>query len=131
MAQLRRQESELQARDISVKIVTFDGDILAASYVRTTDLSWPLLFDPDLKLYSAFGMSKGSWWGIYGPRSIWKYLTLIFSGRKPGKPGSDWRQLGGDVLVDPQGIVRLHHISNNPHDRPEVESILDLVDQAS
>ena len=131
MAQLRQRESELVARNISVKIVTFDGDVLATAYAQSTNLAWPLLFDRDLTLYSAFGMAKGSWWSIYGPSSIWKYLTLIFSGRKPGKPGSDWRQMGGDVLIDPEGIVRLHHISSSPHDRPEVDHILSLVDQAS
>ena len=33
-------------------------------------------------------------------------------------------QRGGDVLIDPTGIVALHHVGNGPADRPPVETIL-------
>ena len=33
----------------------------------------------------------------------------------------------GDVLIDPAGVVRLHHASRGPADRPTVESILQVV----
>ncbi|HSH13152.1 MAG TPA: SelL-related redox protein, partial [Desulfurivibrionaceae bacterium] len=36
-------------------------------------------------------------------------------------------QRGGDVLIDPNGMVRLHHIGKGPADRPRVEDILRLV----
>lgn len=126
MTQLRQRESELTAEDIRVKVVSFDGDIMADAYRSQTNLEWPLLRDVDRSLYQAYGFTRGSWWDIYGPQSIWKYLKLIFSGRRPGKPGKDWRQLGGDVLIDSAGIVRLHFVSENPHDRPSVDEILEV-----
>ncbi len=97
------------------------------AYVKATKLKWPLLLDSEQKLYTSYGMSRGSWWDIYNPVSVWNYLQLILRGKLPGKPGRDWRQLGGDVLIDPVGIVRLHHVSDNPHDRPSVETILEAV----
>lgn len=90
-------------------------------------MKWPLLLDPDQSLYAAYGMRRGSWWQIYGPGSIWNYLGLMLKRRLPGKPGKDWRQLGGDVLIDPDGIVRLHYISADPHDRPPVKLLLSMV----
>ncbi len=36
-------------------------------------------------------------------------------------------QQGGDVLVDPQGIVRFHHIGTGPADRPPVQRILNVI----
>ena len=107
-----------------VKVVTFDADFMALAYIKETQLPWPLLQDSDQQLYQAYGMVSGSWWSIYGLPSVIKYLGLIFRGRMPGKPGRDWRQLGGDILIDPHGIVRVHHISTGPHDRPTVESLL-------
>ena len=100
---------------------------MALAYIRETDLKWPLLLNPDKKLYAAYGFDRGSWWALYNPLSIFRYLKLIFQGVRPGIPGSDWHQLGGDVIIDPGGIVRLHHISTNPHDRPSIESLLKLV----
>lgn len=99
---------------------------MALAYVKETKLPWPLLQDTEQQLYNAYGMGRGSWWDIYGPVSVWNYLKLIFAGKGPGKPGRDWRQLGGDVLIAPDGIVRLHYVSADPHDRPTVESILEL-----
>ena len=126
MSQLRHIRKELDKQNIVVKVITFDGDALAAAYVENTKFGWPLIQDTELKLYSAYGMKRGSWWDIYHPVSVWRYLRLIFTGKGPGKPGRDWKQLGGDVLIDPDGIIRLHHVSSDPHDRPSVEEILKL-----
>ena len=94
-------------------------------------MTWPLLSDIDRSLYAAYGMGRADWWSIYGPSSIWHYLKLLASGRRLEKPGSDYRQLGGDVLIDPGGVVRLHFVSDSPHDRPEAETILDLIQNQS
>ena len=109
-------------------VVTFDADFMARAYVEQTKLEWPLLIDTERKLYHAYGMLRGRAWDLYGPPAIWVYLKLLAKGRRLRKTGSDVTQLGGDVLIDPQGVVRLHKIGNGPADRPSVESILDLVE---
>ena len=124
---MRQHEKELDELDLGVKVVSFDADALALAYVRESELPWPLLLDVDKRLYREYGMTRGSWWRIYGPVSIWNYLKLFMQGKKPGKPGEDWRQLGGDVLIDPQGTVRILYVSTSPHDRPSVNSILNFV----
>ena len=106
-----------------VKVITFDVNFMALAYVKRTNLTWPLLEDPERKLYEAYSMTRGSLWSVFGFPSIWKYIKLIFRGSKPGKPGKDWLQLGGDILIDPEGIVRIAHVSTNPHDRPSVDSL--------
>ena len=90
-------------------------------------IEWPLLRDADMQLYRRYGMHRGHWWDLFGPGSIWKYLKLIFSGHRPGQPGKDWQQLGGDILIDPDGIIRLHYVSETPHDRPDVDQILQQI----
>ena len=40
---------------------------------------------------------------------------------------ADIMQRGGDVLIDPNGIVRMHHVGKGPADRPGVEMILKIV----
>lgn len=130
MSQLRQRQAELDRLGIRVNVVTFDNDLLAAAYARQTKLPWPLLFDPDLGLYAAYGLRRASWWEMFRPTSLWKFLTLFFQGHGPGKPGKDWRQLGGDVLIDPDGIVRIYHASLGPHDRLEPDKIFSAVEQS-
>lgn len=115
---------------MKVAVVTFEVGPLAESYVRETRLEWPLLVDESRQLYAAYGMHRGTWWEIFGPASIWIYAKLLLRGRKLRRPHGDPSQLGGDVLIDPQGIVRLHHVGAGPADRPSVESLLHVI-QAS
>jgi hypothetical protein len=127
VAQLRQYEKQFDTAAVDIKVVTFDNDFLSEAYVRETEMKWPLLLDESKAVYSAYGMTRGSLWDLYNPISIAKYLGLMFRGRSPGKPGSDWHQLGGDVVIDPEQIVRMHFVSDNPHRRPDVESILGLI----
>ena len=130
LTQLRQQEGRLNRLDVRAKIITFDDDVMALAYQKEMDLPWPLLSDPEQALYFAYGMTRGSWWAIYGMHSVWKYLKLMLRGRGPGKPGKNWRQLGGDILIDPEGIVRIHHTSTDPHDRPKVDWLLATIEAA-
>jgi len=128
VTQLRQQELQFRDRNVDVAIITFDADVMATSYVRQTGLRWPLLIDSEHRTYDAYGMGRGSWWSILGPASIWNYLKLILRGRRVHKPGSDYRQLGGDVLIDPNGIVRFYFASDSPHDRPDTAEIFASMD---
>ena len=108
-------------------MVTFEADQAACAYVRETGLSWPLLIDQNKKLYQAYGMLTAGLLDIWGPRTLWLYLREILHGHFPQKSAGDVRQRGGDVLIDPAGQVRLHHIGRGPADRPPVETILGAV----
>lgn len=104
--------------------VTFEDQERAEAYVRETRLPWPLLVDPSRSLYAAYGMHRGRWRDILGPAALGSYAKLMLQGRRPHRPTGDLQQLGGDVLIDPDGIVRLHHIGAGPADRPSVSSLL-------
>lgn len=113
--------------DVRVKIITFDDDFLAKAYVEDAKIPWPLLMDAKMEVYSRYGLKRANWWTLYNPVSIAGYLWLMIRGTRPGTPGKDWNQLGGDVLIDPEGIVRAHYTSSNPHDRPNIDSFLNII----
>lgn len=125
---MREFESELAAH-ADVKVVTFDSQELARGYRSKFNLDWPFLLDPNFELYHSYTMEKGSWWALSSPHRIARYLGDIFSGNIPGKKGKDIRQLGGNIVIDPEGIIRIFHPSQNPHDRPSAEEIVDMVSQ--
>ncbi len=130
MTQLRPHEAELAELNIQVLVVTFQPPQLAQLYVEETQLPWPLLVDESRSVYAAIGMERGSVWNVWGPQNWGVYFKLMAKGRALRAPAGDVHQLGGDILIDPGGIVRLHHVGVGPADRPTVESLLEHVRDA-
>ena len=122
--QLQQRQSEIEALDLAVLVVTFEKPWQAAAYLAETQIRWPLLIDESRGLYEAYGMRRGHRWHVWGPPAWWAYAKLLARGRRLKKSGGDVDQLGGDVLVDPGGVVRLHSVGRGPADRPPVDSIL-------
>jgi hypothetical protein len=126
---LRDQEEEFHRRKVRIVVVTFENDFLARRYVEDTSLPWPLLVDDTRELYRNNGMLTASFWDIWGPRTWWVYFKEILKGAEWRKSEGDISQRGGDVLIDPTGIVSLHHIGVGPADRPPVERLLQRIDR--
>jgi hypothetical protein len=127
---LRDQEDEFTNRNVKIAVVTFENDFFARSYVAETSLTWPLLVDDTRKTYRKYGMFSASFWDVWGPKTWWAYLKEIIKGEKLRKSEGDVYQRGGDVLIDPNGIVSLHHVGIGPADRPAIETILNKVHSA-
>ena len=110
-------------------MVTFENDFLARTYVEDTSLGWPVLVDETRETYGNYGMLKASFWDIWSPKTWWAYLKEMSKGTKWRSSEGDIFQRGGDVLIDPSGIVSLHHVGAGPADRPPVERLLHRIDR--
>jgi hypothetical protein len=124
---LRDQENEFTKRNVKIAVVTFENDFFARGYVVETSLTWPLLVDATRETYRNYGMFSASFWDIWGPKTWWIYLKLVMEGGKLRKSEGDIYQRGGDVLIDPNGIVSLHLVGVGPADRPAIETILNKI----
>jgi len=127
---LRDHENEFTKRNVKIAVVTFENDFFARGYVAETSLTWPLLVDDTRETYKNYGMFSASFWDIWGPKTWWAYLKEVIKGEKLRKSEGDIYQRGGDVLIDPNGIVSLHHVGVGPADRPAIETILNKVPSA-
>lgn len=123
---MREQEAEFAEQEVRIVVVTFEAGFLARQYLVETGLIWPILVDEQRQLYRAYGMLAASFWDIWGPQTWWAYLKAILRGQKLQQSQGDISQRGGDVLIDPSGIVRLHHVGEGPADRPSVRQLLEV-----
>jgi len=76
-----------------------------------------ILLDPERVAYQAYGLDRSlirSW----GPKVWYKYAQLLLSGRNWRGIQGDSTQLGGDFIVDRDGIIQLAYRSHDPTDRP-------------
>ena len=108
MLQLQEAQAELEALEIQPVVVTFETLDAARAYVDETGVVWPLLIDAERQLYRAYGMHKAQLRHLWGLATMRAYWREALSGRRI--PRADSVQQGGNVLIDPSGIVRLHHI---------------------
>ena len=122
--QLQQAREELDRLEIQTLVVTFEGRREAREYLDETGLIWPLLVDTDRRLYRAYDMRAARLRHLWGFATMRAYGREALLGRFPRIPCADTVQQGGNVLIDPAGVVRLHHIGSGPADRPTVATVL-------
>ena len=123
--QLQRAKRALDELGIRVLVVTFESPPAARAYARETRYPWPVLIDGERRLYAAYGMGRARWRHLLGPSALRAYAREVFRGGRPRMPAADPMQQGGDVLIDPGGIVRFAHVAAGPGDRPPVTRLLE------
>lgn len=121
---MRERKPELTSLDLQVFIVTFESAASVDRFRKRHDIPWPLLRDPRRVAYRTFGMERDPLRALAAPRTGWYYVRQARRGRLPRMTVSDYAQLGGDVLLSPDGEVCWSHISREPADRAPVERIV-------
>ena len=122
-----RQEAADDASDNSpvVALVTFTNPDNLARHQEQLGLSFPVLSDPDRKFYQLFGFGRGSVRRVWGLKTIKRYLQLGLQSMKGLRvPTEDTLQLGGDVVIGPDGRIRFLYRSEGPDDRPLVQDMV-------
>lgn len=117
---------ELERRGAAVLVVSFGAPAALDDFRARMGLPFPIAGDLDRRAYRAYGMMQGSAWQIWHPRTLWRYARLRVGGTRLQRPaeGDDLSQLGGDFVIDADGVLRLCHASARPDDRPSLATLL-------
>ena len=124
---MRHRYEEFRAAGAEVATVSFAQSRALQHYARDLRIPFPLLSDPERGSYEAYGLRKGSFWSIFGPKTVWEYVKLMSRGRLFRGIQADPFQLGGDFVIDGDGIVRFAYRSEDPTDRPSAERLLQAI----
>jgi hypothetical protein len=122
---LRQADPELRELGVRVVVVTFESAAAVTSYREETGITYPVLIDESRGLYHAYGLGRAKLRHLIGPTTLKAYASEAFRGQLPKRPVADTTQQGGNVLVDPGGIVRFHHVGAGSGYRPPISDILD------
>lgn len=89
-------------------------------------LPFPLIADPDRRLYRDFGVEPSPW-ALTHPRAWWAALRGLRSIRPPRvRPGARMLGLPGDFLIAPDGTVMAVHYGRHADDQWSVDELLAL-----
>jgi peroxiredoxin len=124
---VQRVYPELQQLGAEVLVVSFAPPPRVAAYLAKYPQPFPVVSDPSLAAYRAFALERTPVRTLFRLGVIGRYLRLMFRGWLPKKPGGgeDILQLGGDFLLDADGVVRYAHPSTEPTDRPSAAELLE------
>jgi peroxiredoxin len=123
VAQVVAHNADIQATQTHVVTVSFGADHWARAWLQETQSPFPFLVDPERVAYSAYGL-ESSVFSSWSPANLWYYAKAVLKGRETfGRRGNP-HQLGGDFIIDRQGIIRLAHPSRDPTDRPTMHRLL-------
>jgi hypothetical protein len=131
VAQLRRFYPEIRAAGGEVLLVCFDTAERAERYAREQELVFPLLVDPERRVYRAYGQEPGSIWRFLMPKVVVGTVQMMQGGRQLQRPHEDPLQLGGDFVIDPTGLLALVHPCQDPTDRPPAATLVAAVSRAT
>jgi peroxiredoxin len=106
----------------------------AAQVAREEQVALTVLGDPGKASYRTLGLGRGSWWSLLvAPmlENLAEAFSLIgkASLRWSANPRSDVRQLGGVMIVDPEGVIRYLHRSATTTDVPPTTDLLEALDR--
>ena len=121
---MRQQYSEIQAKGTEVVAISFEPRDRLFQLTRQLQLPFPVLSDPERDVYFAYSLIQGSLLKIFSPRTIWTYVKHFARLRRYEHAASDWRQLGGDFVLDADGTVSYEFRGQTPSDRPSVASLI-------
>lgn len=122
---LQLQQMDWSQEPVEIVVISFEEPAVVKRDRDEAQIQFRVIADPTRRLYRLFEMQRANVGQILNWRSLQGYLGLVFGKRRAVKWPSnhDYLQLGGDVVVDPLGLIQLHHTSTAPDDRPELEQV--------
>lgn len=122
VAEFRPHYPELKQQGVEVYVIGSGGPHFAKAFVENEKPEMPIFSDESRASFDAAGL-KRSFFGILDPRMIAKGCVTAFKFRQRRTMG-DAFQLGGILLVKPDGSVPYHYASKYAGDHPPVEKVV-------
>lgn len=120
-------QDEISSANGKVIVITFGLREGALCWLEDVKSPFPFLMDHHRKLYHFFGL-KRSVLKVWGVSSLVFYAEAMVAGRSLPKPyenvHDDPQQMGGNFILDKHGNTRFLYPSKTSMDRPEVELLL-------
>lgn len=128
---MRSRYDAIKALNAEVVIISFGAEFWVKVWQEQTQAPFPLLLDQERQAYRAYGLEQSvvrSW----GVKNLWYYAKAMLQGQPlHDSHGEDTSQLGGDFIIDANGILRYTHPSRDPTDRPAVDALLAVLKEVS
>ena len=123
--QLHRAREQFEQAGVGLVLIGQATPRQAAHFRKKLELDLPILADEQRTTYKTAGWRKGNLGQLVGPKSVLKGVKhTARSGVMQGKIIGDAAQLGGAMVVQPDGTVSFSKTQENAGDTIEVRELL-------
>jgi len=128
VAQLCQHINDLESLAVRVVAISFGPVSNARAWLAETGAPFLMLLDSERVAYHAYGLEH-SWLRGWGLKAARHYVRALLAGHRWRGIQGDTAQLGGDFIVDRNGIIRFAYRSHDPADRPPAGQLLAVLRQ--
>lgn len=120
--------AEIKSLNTNIVAVSFGTPQWVDGWLQVTGADFPVWLDPNKQSYEKYGLTSSAS-AAWGPKNLWYYAKALARGEKLQGNRGDTSQLGGNFIVDRNGIVRFAYPSKDPTDRPPIEKLISTLHQ--
>lgn len=126
--QLHRARSEIEASGAELVLIGQATPRHAAHFRRRQEIDFPVLADDDRRSYKAAGAKIATANELVGPKVLARgVMTSLRTGQVQGRTVGHPAQLGGAMVITPDGAIAWSHMSEDASDNaPPVEIVAQL-----
>jgi prostamide/prostaglandin F2alpha synthase len=122
---LDRARGEFEAAGVRLVLIGQATPRHAAHFRRRQGIELPVLADGKRRSYKAVGAKVGGVTDLFSPKVVAKGLTtLARTGQVQGRTIGNPAQLGGAIVIAPDGTLVWSHMSKDASDNASPEEIL-------
>ena len=126
--QLNRDREQFEAAGLGVVLIGQATPRHAAHFRRKFELELPVLADEKRESYRAAGAKVATMGELLGPKSVSKGMGHVVRSRgsvRQGKMIGHPAQLGGAMIIAPDGSVAWSHMADDASDNAATEELLE------
>jgi peroxiredoxin len=126
--QLHRARFEIEATGSDLVLIGQATPRHAAHFRRRQKIDFPVLADDDRRSYKAAGAKVATVNELLGPKVVAKGVaTALRTGQTQGRTIGHPAQLGGAMVITPDGAVAWSHMSEDASDNASPEEIVEAL----
>jgi len=130
--QLNRARKDIEAAGAHITLIGQATPRHAAHYRRRFAPDLTILADDERETYKLIGAVRGGAAELASPHVVLTGIGRSIRNRGvQGRPIGDVRQLGGTILVTPDGSIPWAHMSRDAADNASIDEILEAVRSAT
>ncbi|HKN94056.1 MAG TPA: peroxiredoxin-like family protein [Thermoleophilaceae bacterium] len=129
---IHNHRHEFAEADVELAMIGFGPPEHAREFLQKQNVDLRLLLDPDRKVYELAGAKVATLKEVIGPLQIWRGLVATIGSRirqgsiavNQGVIRTHAAQLGGALVIAPDGSVRYAYLSEQSGDNPRAQEVL-------
>lgn len=122
--QLHRHRDEVHGRGAEIVTVGNGAVHFARAFREDMGITTPIYVDPSRATYRALGMKRSLLASLLSGKTLLHALRAMRRGFRQGRTQGDALQLGGVLVVRPDGRVLMRSLSNEAGDHPPESDVI-------